>query len=106
MFFKKKTQAEIVAEDRKLIEANSNAIGKLAMLVKESDAFTASLKELQEKIKYLKPVSADDAMKTDRHIGNAIDDLKIELSKNSGAPSSKADGYITEIKRLIVSRKD
>lgn len=104
--FKKKTEAEIVAEDRKLIETNSKTVGKLTMLANDNEELISKLKDLQEKLKYLKPVKSEEAMEADRKIANKIDDLKIELSRFNGDTSYRIGSLISDILLLLVNRKD
>ncbi len=106
MLFKKKPESEIVAEDRKLIETNSKTVGKLTMLVENNEELTSKLKDLQEKLKYLKPVNTKEAMEEDRKIGEKIDDLKIELARHNGETSYRINNAISDILLLLVNRKD
>lgn len=105
MIFKKKPGAEFVAEDRKLIQNNSDKVGKLAMLTND-DAVIAKLKDLQEKLKYLMPAKSQEAYNVDEKIANKIDDLKIEMSRFNDSISHKIDSNISEILLLLVNRND
>ena len=105
MIFKKKTEADIVAKDRRLIDDNSKAVGKLVILINNNDELISKLKDLEEKLKYLKPVNTIDAMEEDIKIGNKIDDLKIELSRINGETSPRVNTIISEIMVLIINRK-
>lgn len=105
MLFKKKTETEIVAEDRKLIASNADAAGKLVMLCNGNEELATKLGELKEKLKYLIPVNTESAMDPDKKIGNKIADLKIELAHYDGHISQKIERLISDILLLTVSRK-
>lgn len=106
MLFKKKTAAEIAAEDREIINNNGKAVDKLIMLAEGNEAVVARLKDLSEKLKYLKPITAENDIQTDKKISDRIDDIKIELARSRTDSESKIDGIISDILLLLVSRKD
>jgi len=102
-FFKKKT-ADKARVDRELVETNSKAIEALMILAKNNDELIDSLKELQEKLKYLVPSENSTIFDYDKSIKNKIDDLRIVLSKSDGGDSRKIFGLITDIKCLVADR--
>lgn len=106
MLFKKKTAAEIAVEDREIINNNGKAVDKLIMLAEGNEAVVARLKDLSEKLKYLKPITAENDIQTDKKISDRIDDIKIELARSRTDSESKIDGIISDILLLLVSRKD
>lgn len=104
MLLKKKTAADIVAEDRKIIEQNASTTAKLAMLAGSNTELSAKLIELSEKLKYLKPTDA--TADIDKKVGAKIGDIKIELSRSSGDAVRKTESLISEILSLLVGRQD
>lgn len=103
-FFKKKKAAVKNAEDRELIEANSKSIEALLVLAENNPEVTESLKQLQEKIKYLVPSAESKVIDADKKIRNLIGDLRIALTKSDGDESKKVDRFFTEIKMAIADR--
>ncbi len=104
--FKSKTEAEIVAENRKMIETNSKTVGKLSMLVEKNGELVSKLNDLAEKLKYLKPAKTQKATKCDIKIANKIDDLKSELKHFDGEINHKISKRIEDILLLLVERND
>ena len=106
MIFNKKTEADIVAEDRKLIERNSSAVYKLVSVVNDNEGLASRLRALCERLKYLKPVKTKDAMEEDIIIENRIENLKTEMAHINGETSYKVNKLISDIMLLLVDRKD
>lgn len=104
MVLRKRSTADIVAEDRSIIDVNAKTTEKLVLLVKDNVELAERLKSLGETLKYLKPSEA--TVETDKKIGAKLDDLKIELSHISVNPSYRTDSIISEILMLLVNRKD
>lgn len=102
MIFKKKTEAEFVAGDRKLIQNNSDKVGKLIMLTSD-EAVIVKLKDLQEKLKYLMPAKTKEDADIDKRIADKIDDLKTELARHGDSPNL-IESVISEIVLLLVNR--
>lgn len=102
MIFKKKTASDVVAENRKLIQNNSEKIGKLVMLVND-DNLIVKLKDLQEKLKYLMPAKTKEDTQIDKRIADKIDDLKTEIARHGDSPN-RIENVISEILLLLVNR--
>lgn len=102
-FFKKKKPADKVAENRELIETNSKAVEALLVLAQDEQT-AATLRELQEKLKYLIPSEDAKVTDCDKTIRNKIGDLRIALTKSDGEASKKTAELITEIKLTIADR--
>lgn len=103
-FFKKKTPADKTKADRELIEDNSKAVEVLVVLAKTNEPLIATLKELQEKLKYLIPSDDSKIMDIDKSIRNKIGDLRIALNKADDGQSKKTEGILTDIQCLIAER--
>lgn len=103
-FGKKKTQANKNSDDRNLIDVNYRSIEALIVLSTDQE-FTASLKKLQEQLKYLTPSTSDKVYGYDKKIKGCIEDLKIALTKDGDAKNNaKAKLLIQDIKVLIADR--
>lgn len=103
-FFGKKKVADKTKADRELIETNSKAIDTLIVLAKSNDELIASLRELQEKLKYLVPTDNSKVVDYDKTIKNKIDDLRIALSKGDSADSRKVSNLVADINCAISDR--
>ena len=102
--FRKKKPAEQTKADRELIEDNSKAIDVLIVLAQSNTELIGTLKELQEKLKYLIPSENPKVMDADKAIKNKIDDLRIALNRTDDGQSKKSAGLLTDIQCLIAER--
>lgn len=103
-FRKKKTSMKQITEDRNLILTNQKTIETLITISQNSE-FTEVLKKLQEQLKYLTPSRSEKIFSYDKKIKDAIEDLKIALTKNGDAESNaKALKILQDIKVLIADR--
>lgn len=102
--FRKKTVADKVKDDRELIAANSKAIEALVVLAKDNSVLVNSLKDVQEKLKYLIPSDNSKVVDCDKKIKNKIDDLRIELTKSGGLSTKKIEDLVTEIMVTVADR--
>lgn len=81
----KKDERELLLESRRRVGDNAQSVDVLLVLASGKDEMTDKLKALQEKLKYLSP-SADEKVKAiDEKIRQALDDVKIELTKSKGS---------------------
>lgn len=104
-FFKKKTNADIVKENRELISRNERQIETLMVLAGENKEFIKTLSLLQEKIRYLTPSEKESVTDYDKRIEDLIGDLKIELTKAAGEEvPQKANNLISQINLCIAER--
>ncbi len=101
----KKSERDLLLESRQIIGDNANSVEVLLVLASGKEEMTKTLKDLQEKLKYLSP-SADERVKAlDMKIKDALGDIKIELTKSKGGDDSgKADKYVQEIQVHIAER--
>ena len=101
----KKSERDLLLESRQIIGDNANSVEVLLVLAAGKEEMTKTLKDLQEKLKYLSP-SADERVKAlDMKIKDALGDIKIELTKSKGGDDSgKADKYVQEIQVHIAER--
>ncbi len=103
--FKKKAESDIAIESVKLIERNANLVSNFAVLTQKIDGeLSARFKEIQERLRFLKPVSDKADMKTDLKISDKLDDLKIELSRSENGRFQKAKDIVRDIEFLITAR--
>ena len=104
-FFRKKKDSTIqIRLDRNLIIANQKSIETLIQ-ISTNEEFNESLKKLQEQIKFLTPSRSEKTYNYDKKIKDAIEDLKIALTKNSDAEGNKKiAAIIQDIKVLISDR--
>lgn len=79
--FRKKKVAVKTQDDKELIAVNSKSIEALIVLAKDNIDIVETLKELQEKIKYLTPSNNFKVIDYDKLIKNKIDDLRMVLIK-------------------------
>jgi len=103
-FFKKKSIADKVENDRELIAYNSTAIEAAIVLAKDDESVINSLKELQEKLKYLKPSENSQVIRNDKEITKLINDLRVALSQQNAEVNKKTEEFIKSIKLAIVDR--
>ena len=103
-FRKKKTTTKLIAEDRELIATNQKSIETLITL-STNEEFDETLKKLQEQLKYLVPSRSEKTLKYDKKIKDALEDLKIALTKNGDAEDNKkVPSIVQDIKVLISDR--
>ncbi len=101
----KKDERELLLESRRRVGDNAQSVDVLLVLASGKDEMTDKLKALQEKLKYLSP-SADEKVKAiDEKIRQALDDVKIELTKSKGSKDSgKAERFLEDIEVQIAER--
>ena len=104
-FFKKKSAADVAANDREMISMNEKQIASLIVLAGQDEAFIEELKAVREQIKFLTPSTNGKVVDYDKKIKGIIEDLKIVLTKASGEPlPQKANNLLTQIKLCITDR--
>ena len=104
MLFKKKKTAEKVQDDRNLIEMNSNTIEALLILAEGNSETINQLKYLKNQLMYLIPSDNTQILNYDKQIKNILGDLRIALTKSSGAEDKKATRLLTDVKQAIADR--
>ena len=103
-FFKKKKESVKNTEDRELIEMNSKMVDALIVL-SSNEEFDEQLKDLKEKLKYLVPSTDEKVLKGDKKIKEALQDLKIALSKNGDVEeNAKVKNLFKDVEVLIAER--
>lgn len=105
MFFKKKSGAQKVTENRELIEENAKSIGALIVLANGNVDTIGELKDLQARIKYLIPSQEPKVVDCDKKIKSLLGDLRIALTKSDGEDSKKTAALIRDIKVVVEDRK-
>ncbi len=93
--FKKKSNGTKNGEDRELIDRNYKLVEALIVLSTD-DELTEQLGDVKEKLKYLTPSENSKVYDADKKISNAIQDMKILLTKEA-IPKAK-----TALKELLV----
>ncbi|MCI8369367.1 MAG: hypothetical protein HFJ81_07040 [Clostridia bacterium] len=102
--FRKKKVAVKTQDDKELIAVNSKSIEALIVLAKDNIDIVETLKELQEKIKYLTPSNNFKVIDYDKLIKNKIDDLRMVLIKFDSVVQSDVEKLIVAIKLAIADR--
>ncbi len=98
-FKRKRSNDKLVIEDRDQIDRNQKAVDVL-IAIYDCEEF----RELQQKIKYLKPSSNKKVIDYDTKIKNSLDDIKIELHKKKSDSQEVAEGALKSISILIAER--
>ncbi|MBQ8302640.1 MAG: hypothetical protein IJX97_03715 [Clostridia bacterium] len=93
--FKKKSNGVKNGEDRELIDRNYKLVEALIVLSSDEE-LTEQLGDVKEKLKYLTPSENPKVYDADKKITNAIQDMKILLTKEA-VPKAK-----TALKELLV----
>lgn len=102
---KKKKNAPVENDaDNKLIAENSKFVEVLLVQAEGNDEVVNELKELQEKLKYLKPSREKKVYDYDKKIKDSLGDLKIAFTKTDGESSKKTVQLIKDIKMLVAER--
>ena len=98
--FKKKSSGVKNSEDRELIERNYRLVDALIVLSSDEE-LTEQLGDVKEKLKYLTPSENSKVYDMDKRITNAIQDMKILLTKDA---VPKAKTALKEILVLVAER--
>ena len=104
-FRKKKLDKDLVEEDLKIIKQNTQIIDVLLVHADTCEPLVEKLKDLKEKIEFLKPSVKAEVKTADKKIGDKLGDVKIALSKCSA--KGEFDGWeklIREIEIAIAER--
>lgn len=104
IFFGKKKPADLVKEDRELVEKNAKFVDTLIVLTKGNGEAEGMLKSLQEQLKYLIPTADPKVYNADKQIGNKLGDLRIILTKADGESTRKVQEEIQAIRIVIADR--
>lgn len=103
-FFRKRKIAEKNQDDRELIAVNCKSVEALIVMAKDNVDIIETLKELQEKIKYLTPSNKSQVLDYDKLIKNKIDDLRVVLIKFDSAVKSDVEKLLMDIKVTVADR--
>ena len=105
LFRRRKNLTEINKKDREMIVVNEKSFETLLILAKDED-FKNKIKAVQNKVKYLIPSTNDKVLNYDKKIKDAIDDLKISLTKDGSTESNnKLEKLLQEIEILVSERE-
>mgnify|MGYP005774314379 FL=1 len=96
---------ETVLVSRDEVNENAHSVSVLIALAEGKPEMIEKLNRLYDKLLYLTPSAEEEVAVIDEKIGNAIGDIKIELTKTRGEEGSgKAEKYIDDINVLIAER--
>ena len=106
-FFKRKNKTEQLLNNKHHIEAMAASIDVLISLGQENEELVATLKAIQDKIKYFNPSDKSDVLDLDKKIENKLGDLKIDITKaKQKGEYANALSLANEIKDVLVVERN
>lgn len=98
---KKEKMSNAVLKNKRLIERSANNLESMIVLAEGNDTLVAKLTQLKDTIKFLNPSKSDKVMLVDTKIANKLDDIKIEISKDTQAETilrmiEEVEGFLAQ----------
>lgn len=106
MFFfkKKKSEKDIILENKAVINKNLAYLEMLIQMSEGKDKIHEELLMLVDKVKYLNPSAKKEVQEADRKITSALEDVKIELASMKDDNFAKVENHITKVKNIVIER--
>ena len=106
LFGKKKVSpADILAEDRAVIQKNLVAVNRLKISLETNADTCAKLNEIASDYEFVSPKGAEEILNIDKRIGTYLDDIELIAKRSErNRDFTEIDGLIRKIRIAVAER--